>query len=70
MAGAHMHAARAQVLSKVKGKALVGTTYQPLFPYFAHLKAQAALPNGSCSQWRPPGAVWGLQSDLRRICEG
>lgn len=37
------------MLSKVKGKALVGTTYQPLFPYFAHLKAQAALPNGAAA---------------------
>ena len=38
-----------QVLSKMKGKMLVGTSYQPLFPYFAHLKAKAALPNGSAA---------------------
>ena len=38
-----------QVLSKAKGKTLVGTTYQPLFPYFAHLKAKAALPNGTAA---------------------
>ncbi len=27
-----------QVISKCKGKELVGRTYQPLFPYFKHLK--------------------------------
>ncbi|CAL5221457.1 g3649 [Coccomyxa viridis] len=43
-----------QVLSKVKGKALVGTTYQPLFPYFAHLKAQPPLPNGAASNGAHP----------------
>ena len=40
-----------QVLSKVKGRSLVGTMYQPLFPYFAHLKTKAAapLPNGTAA---------------------
>ncbi len=43
----------AQVLSKVKGKSLVGTTYQPLFPYFAHLKSRAALQNGHAADSAP-----------------
>ena len=38
-----------QVLSKVNGKTLVGTNYQPLFPYFAHLKANAPLQNGTAA---------------------
>ncbi len=38
----------------MKGKALVGTTYQPLFPYFAHLKAQPPLPNGAASNGAHP----------------
>ena len=31
------------MLSKFKGEALKGLTYEPLFPYFAHLKAQGAF---------------------------
>lgn len=49
LSGATCVPACAQVLSKVKGRTLVGTTYQPLFPYFAHLKAAAALPNGTAA---------------------
>ena len=49
LSGATCVPACAQVLSEVKGRTLVGTTYQPLFPYFAHLKAAAALPNGSAA---------------------
>ncbi len=30
-----------QVVAKMKGEELRGRTYQPLFPYFAHLKKQA-----------------------------
>jgi len=30
-----------QVFRKCKGRELVGKTYQPLFPYFMHLKAEA-----------------------------
>lgn len=45
-----------QVLSKVKGKTLVGTTYQPLFPYFAHLKTKGAVPDGTTANGVHPEA--------------
>jgi isoleucyl-tRNA synthetase len=32
-----------QIISKFKGSALKGLTYQPLFPYFAALKQQGAF---------------------------
>lgn len=32
-----------EILSKVKGEELVGKTYAPLFPYFAHLKENGAF---------------------------
>ena len=46
-----IHQLAVQVLGKVKGRMLVGTTYQPLFPYFAHLKTTSAapLPNGTAA---------------------
>ena len=49
----------------MKGKTLVGTTYQPLFPYFAHLKAQAALPNGTAANGvhRGPSGAFRVISD-------
>ena len=31
----------------------MGTTYQPLFPYFAHLKSRAALQNGHAADSTP-----------------
>ena len=31
----------------------MGTTYQPLFPYFAHLKSRAALQNGHAAERAP-----------------
>ena len=31
----------------------MGTTYQPLFPYFAHLKSRAALQNGHAADSAP-----------------
>lgn len=39
-----------QVISKVLGKELVGIGYQPLFPYFAHLKADSCVPNGTAAK--------------------
>jgi isoleucyl-tRNA synthetase len=44
----------AQVLGKVLGSELVGTGYQPLFPYFAHLKADSSIANGTAKAC--PGA--------------
>ena len=35
-----------QVLGKMSGEELKGRTYQPLFPYFAHLKQAPPAQNG------------------------
>jgi hypothetical protein len=32
-----------EILAEVKGSELVGKTYQPLFPYFADMKAEGAF---------------------------
>ncbi len=32
-----------QVIAKFKGSELKGRTYEPLFPYYAHLKEQGAF---------------------------
>ncbi|BDA43238.1 Isoleucine-tRNA ligase, cytoplasmic [Coccomyxa sp. Obi] len=42
-----------EVLGKVLGKDLMGRGYQPLFPYFANLKADNSLTNGNA---KPAGA--------------
>ena len=56
----------AQVLSKVKGQSLVGTTYQPLFPYFAHLKSSTALQNGHAADSLPtqPAGAFRVIADV------
>ena len=59
-----------QVIGKVLGSELAGTRYQPLFPYFAALKAPASAAANGAANGHAESAAQPLRGAFRVVADG